>query len=331
MAWTVRFAGDRPRAPVARAPSVPPPASTHALASPEWAGPLARLVEQEALVLSRPSRHGLTALGPAPPCPEVVCMGIGICTPSALSHGLPVDVLGMLLPAEMARRAVGASRLLVLVADEHAKTNRFSPADVEARARITVRTLARIRRRFGLDHMHVVRAGSFHRRRAFKALHAEIRQRAPSSAPEYVTRQVADLAYLTDQAGPALKVGWTIDGTTRAGARDEPAFDRLLEPWSGRKAAFIYCRAGRALDDTRRKVIPYVAAEPNKRVQLHPDEDVQMKLERAGARVQPEALKEMRNHLRRIVNSYGRVVEPVRGSLEARVQRIIGQLYRPPR
>lgn len=281
------------------------------------------------MVLAKPSRDGVMRVGPRPPRPDVVAMGIGLCTPHALSRGLPVDVLGMLLPAEMARRALGASRLLVLVADEHARTNPFPDAQIEARARITVRTLARIKKRLGLDRLQVVRAESFHRRRAFRALHAEIQANAPRTTPEYVTRQVADLAYLTDQVGSVLKVGWTIDGSRSSGRRDEPAFDELLEPWSGRRAAFMYCRAGRALDARQTKVVPYICPDPSKRVQLHPDEDVKKKLSRAQDRLPPQTVREMKNHLKRIANTYGRVVEPVRGPLEARVQAMIGQLYGP--
>src|SRR5690606_33326906 len=88
---------------------------------PTWRQELRRVVLQEPLIWSRPSLEALR--DPVPTRPRGILVGIGLCAREQLGRAVPIDLLGMLLPAEIVRRAVGEAPMLVLVADRHAREN----------------------------------------------------------------------------------------------------------------------------------------------------------------------------------------------------------------
>ena len=297
-----------------------------------WRQRLAQVIEQDPLILSKPSRAAVRRFDDAP---RIVYLGVGLCTRDSLSQGLPVDLLGMILPAEAIRRAVAASQIVVLVADTHATTNNLPLGQVERRARRTVGAVARIARRLGLTRLVVLRASALDRETEFVRTLSTVTGAAQCTGGRdyhpYVLRQVADVAYFAERFGPVVKVGWAMSSKPLPSTTlDEAAFDRLVEPLTGARAAYIYCSPGRALDDGRRRVPPYIVHDPARRVLLRHDEDVAGKLARAAACVSPGTLRAVRNHLRRLTASYVRVLEPVRGaSVEDRVQAILGRIFQP--
>lgn len=284
---------------------------------------------QEPLVASRASRPAVRVIKYMP-APHAVFVGIGLCTPRELSKAMPLDVLAMLLPAERIRQALGASSLVLFVADTHARVNGFDPEAIRFRANVTVRTLLRIRERLGFSAWTVVRASRVAETDAYKAVLAEVRERSrPDAGRPYMVRQVADVVHFHRQLGGVVKVGWILRPQRAvAGAGDEMAFDKLVAPWSGETVPFVYTRPGRTLDDRAKKAPPYVEVDPHRRVLLHPDEDVGRKL--AQARVSKSTLNGVRKHLRALTHTYSRTVEPVRGTLEARCQYVLKRLYGLP-
>ncbi len=294
----------------------------------EWRRRLARVVEQEPLILTRPSRPAVASLREAP---RMVYLGVGLCSRHHLSVGLPIDILGLILPAEAIRRAVGASQLLVLVADAHAMTNHLPALEIERRARLTVQVLARIARRLGLSRMVVVRASMLGRGGDYDRVLRPVVETSQGRHHPYVLRQVADVAYLTKRFGTLVKVGWSL-GPERARHRhtDEVSFDRWVTPLSGVEAAYVYCWPGRALDDDRGRAPPYIVRDPGRRILLHGSEDVARKLERAADHASLPTVRAVRNHLRRLATSYARTVTPIQApTVELRMQRILDHVFRP--
>lgn len=292
---------------------------------PTWRQELRRVVLQEPLIWSRPSLEALR--DPVPTRPRGILVGIGLCAREQLGRAVPIDLLGMLLPAEIVRRAVGEAPMLVLVADRHARENGLDEVRVQERTRATVRLLAQVRSALGLRHMKIVRASSFHDSAAYQAVLARVRERAPAGADGYVLRQVADVLYVENQYRGLIKVGWSSAGDPSAAA-GEPFFDDRCRAWGRSRASFVYCKAGRVLDDRRRKAAPYVALEPSRRICIDPHEDVDRKLR--AAPVDRSTMRALRNHLRAIVYSYSRHVRPLKGTLEERVHAIIDDVALAP-
>ncbi len=280
------------------------------------------LIRQEALIDTRTSLRALAEYTRAAP-PRAVMVGIGLCTSTRLSAALPLDVLGLLMPAERVRQAYGASTLLVLVADQHALYNRFDPLEVERRAQETVAALSRVRAALGLYRLSLVRASRFHRSRAYREVLAEVGERLPARMHPYVERQVADVAYLDRRYDGIVKVGWGRDSSPRPARTDERSFDALVTACFGHQVGYVYCKPGRALSDRARKAAPYIATSSAHRICLRRDEDPAEKLRAAARWASPETIAGVRRHLRRICYAYQRDIRGLRGPLEDRVASII--------
>jgi hypothetical protein len=287
-----------------------------------WIDRVAECVQQEGLIDTGSSLDGLRALTRKTP-PRAVFLGLGLCTRSQLAQALPIDVLGMLLPAECIRRAIGASTLIVLVADQHALENGFAPLGVERGVQRTIAALVRLRQRAGLTRMTILRASSFHDDERYQAVLAEVARRLPQRAHAYVERQIADVEYLDRLYGGILKVGWVRSGKHRGVRRDEVGFDRLARACFGAHVGFVYCKPGRALADHARKAPPYITVAPVRRICLDAGEDPAGKLADARAFASPETINGVRGHLRRLVYAYHKHVDVLSGGLEDRVAGII--------
>lgn len=294
---------------------------------PTWRRRLEQSVLQHPLLQSRPSLEGVRALGGRPP--RALMIGVGLCNESRLSAGLPVDVLGLVLPAESLRRAIGAQSIVVLVADVHARLNRLPAADVERRAKEAVLVLERVRRGLDMPHLEVLRARELDGEADYRALLAEVERRAPRAEHGYVTRQVADVEHLHRTLGGILKVGWSLTGSSGAPrGHDERFFDARHRALFGPRVGFVYCKPGRTLDDERKKAPPYVTLDARRRVCLRPDEDVRKKLAAATRSSSKATVNGVRNHLRAVTRAACALSEEtVRGPVDARVQALISRVF----
>ncbi len=293
-----------------------------------WKQNLVDSISQEGLIEVQLSVAGVrcsTRLSP----PGAVFVGTGLCTSKKLSAGLPLDALGMLLPAVRVQRAVNARSVIVVIADEHARSNGCFPnAEIDAIAAANEDALRRAVSAFGLNSVKVLRASHFHSTPEYLEVMAEVDQRSPNSEHAYFRKEVADIEFLDRVCGGIIKVGWTVSGSLRMERRhDEVAFDRRFRAWMGDRVPFVYCKAGRVLDERRPKASPYVATDPARRVCLSRGEDVRAKLSSAELRVPPPILRGVRKHLGAVVRSFCSVVEPLNGQLEDRAQQIIDRVF----
>jgi hypothetical protein len=257
--------------------------------------------------------------------PEAVFMGVGLCAREELSRAVPLDLLGMLLPAEIARRELGAETLLVLIADEHARENGFSQGEVEARARAVEEALGRLREACGLRGLEVLRASSFHQAQGYQATLEAMRRKA-SRTHAYLLRQFADLAYLGRERGPLLKVGWALRGSDPFRQRDERILDKALRGL-GEPLECVYCKPARTLADEAPRMPPYVVKRPEARLCIDRAENAQAKLARAEREASPDTVAAFRRQLRRLIYTWSREVRPLpNGPLEARTAALLAQV-----
>ncbi|MGD8863000.1 MAG: hypothetical protein PVI30_23505 [Myxococcales bacterium] len=286
---------------------------------------LAHVALQHPLIETAPSLQAVETGRAAPP--GAIFAGIGLVAEGGLSRTLPVDVLGLLLSAEEVRRATGASELLVLLADAHAMCRGTPDRVVQQRADAYEDTLRRIALRCGLRRMRLMRATEVHRDPAYLSTLRGIERRAPSRIDPYITREVADITHFVRQHGGLVKVGWALQPSRRGADRDERIFDECFQRWVGDDAWFMYAKAGRAFDDRRRKAPPYAERDADRRICLRPGEDVAAKLSAARLRVSHSTWRGVRRHLGAIARAYGKLVRPLDGPLERRVQAVIDDVF----
>lgn len=289
---------------------------------------LRHVIDQEPLFETAPSRHAMAEAAPSL-VPRTVFAGIGLVSGSRLTRALPFDVLGLVLGAEHARRALSAERTLVLVADAHARDDGAPPALLEQRAREYTERLRAIAARCGFRHMRVVRASEWEQDPEYRATLRHVQRALPASTDAYVVRETADITHVDRLYGGVLKVGWALRAARAGAARDERVFDETFRRFVGGDACFVYAKAGRALDDRRQKVSPYIAANPARRICLAPEEDVQTKLCDAQRQVSRATYRGVCNHLRAVTRSYGKLVRPLSGDVAARTQAVIDELVGP--
>lgn len=293
---------------------------------PSWKESVEHTVLQHPLLETKPSLAGLRAGREARP--ETIFMGFGLCTQARLTRAVPMDILGMLLPGEALRRAAGARRIIVLIADRHAVMHH--PADgVERCARYMQRVLERASSQLPLGTLEVWRASDFHDEPEFRRRLDHIDELASDEASAYLLRQVADVDYLQENVGPLLKLGWCLSGRRVhdvSNLYDERGFDAYVKPLAGKRPPFVYAKAGRTLNDRRKKAPPYVVAEPERRICLTPEEDPVSKLERVSKEVSRETYRGVKNHLAAIAKSYADLVPDAASELDERLEGLVRKL-----
>lgn len=300
----------------------------------EWPSRLARLhhiAEQQPLIETRPSLRALNSGIFSDNALRTVFMGIGLASGPALSESLPLDALGMLLSGELVRQAVGAERLVVLVADTHAASNGIPTLQVARRAEQYGSLLDQIRHRSPLPHMRVIMASEIHATAEYREIYKHLQGYVPQGEHEYFKREVADIEYFHRTMGGVVKVGWAMGGRSDATAlRDERAFDRRFRSWMGHHVPFVYCKAGRVLDDGKRKASPYLTLDPARRLCIDPDEDVRAKLQQGRLAVSTGTFRGVCKHLSAVARTFGKLIAPVHGTVEQRVEQMLGHIFSNP-
>ncbi len=267
------------------------------------------------LLDTRASLKGLNALT-GDVRPNAVFLGIGLCAPGRASRGVPLDVLALLLAAEALRARIGAERIVLLLADQHAWAAGLRGACLDGIETRWHLTLERLRSVF--PRLDWLSARNLHRESLHRDWCAWLLRRGLGP---YEAAQVADLMTLTAMRGRLLKVGWTLRSPEPRG--DERYFDRLTEPYSSGHLGFVYGPAGRALRGSQPRVAPYVALDRETRILLEPGEDVATKLGRARQSLSPSEFRATLNHYRRLTYAYRKQVPTLKGSVTERLQGII--------
>lgn len=276
------------------------------MGSDERIAKLMKLVSNSALIEAGPSKDFLVEESFVEPGGSLY-YGTGLTTPSAISRGLPFDVLGMMLTAEQIRRASGFEKIYHHVADTHAKTNEWiSHEEVDDIAKRTVGSIERIKKGLGLTALEVVLSSSFDNTHEYGVM---VDAYSNSEEHEYVRRELADMQWYKEKYDVRLKLGWIIQAKETELGFDERRFDREFIRFNPRGLSFVYTKPGRTFDPSRPKASPYITIENEDRLVLSPHTDVHEVFQHANGG--DPNLGGARKHIQSIVRLY----EDIYGSL----------------
>lgn len=214
--------------------------------------------------------------------------GIGLSNKHGLTNELPFDVMMLILGAELTKRKLDLQTVTTLIADEHAKTNGFSEADIDAIAKTRREFLFRSLDKLNFRNWEIYLGSEI----AKEPQHRQILS-GNFSGNSYERMQLADMEFFRSQR-KSVKVGWKHAGMEF----DERHFDRMYESSFGKGTTFLYTRAGRALDGT--PLPPYLHVPNKPRLMLSKTEDIGQKAEQM-----PNAV---RSHFNRVADLFEKVV-----------------------
>ncbi|MGD9650454.1 MAG: hypothetical protein AB7U41_06675 [Dongiaceae bacterium] len=187
----------------------------------------------------------------APSSLTSIFLGIGLCTTKELSRGLPFDVVGQLCAAEWARRILNYDKILIVVADVHAKTNPAFAGQHELIDKVAAANknlLRDIAKALNISHMHMEIklaseiAGS--QEYVFCKRNTKSVLTDPSIFPlakPYVHEQAATIEWARKYFGMRAKVSWLAVGNEEERTyktHDEVFFDIIHARHFGKHAKF---------------------------------------------------------------------------------------------
>lgn len=258
----------------------------------------------------------------------VLYFGTGLTTSRAMSVGVPFDLLGLLLVADIICRELKLSRVIQLIADTHAKSNIFTNNDeVDAMAALMKNVSTRVANFIGLSQKYtVLKSSEFDQKPEYQ----EIFNNIVSDDHEYVRREWSDIEYMRREYRLVLKLSWIVDPKAKKVGFDERLYDLRFRDVVGQNMSFIYVNPGYTFDPNRMKVSPYITILGEHRVIFSPKEDVRKKFMEAENKFGADKLKETRKHLAQIVAMCEDRVGAIANSnteLEEKVQLIIGKVF----
>ncbi|MBI3385436.1 hypothetical protein HY030_04555 [Candidatus Gottesmanbacteria bacterium] len=280
---------------------------------------LKTLIQNEPLIEAEPT---LTAIKPnlINQKKGSIFFGVGIMSKDKLSKAVPFDILAMFFTAELLRRELNFSEVIVLVADSHALSNNiFSRQKIELVTTQTIQTLQKIIINFKLLNFKLLVSSQIAKEQSFQ----EIVSKLPEIPNQYLTLEIADCLFLQKQNNLRLKLGWTMRKDNEEMGNDERFFDQKIKelcPF----LSFVHLKPGRTFDQNRQRVSPYLSILGETRLLLRSGESIKDKINLASKSWNDPNFGGTLRHLANIV----RVFEKLFGSLgnkslEEKIQMII--------
>ncbi len=242
--------------------------------------------------------------------------GIGLSNKHGLTDELPFDVMMLILGAELTKRELDLETATTLIADEHAKTNGFSEAEIDEIAKTRREFLFRSLEKLNFKNWEIYLGSEIAR----EPRHQQILSgNFPGNS--YERMQLADMEFFRSQR-KSVKVGWKHAGMEF----DERHFDTMYSSVFGNGTTFIYTRAGRALDGT--PLPPYLHMPNKPRLMLSKTENIHEKVGHM-----PKAVRSHFNRMADLFENvvYGSIRNKQNGNrpeyLEKRLREIYGVLF----
>lgn len=254
--------------------------------------------------------------------------GTGLATPRAMSVGLPVDVLGMMLLGERISEICEFPQFVHHIADTHAKTNSFAdPEEVDRLAQETKRTLGMVSKNLGIKRIKIVMSSEIDTTPDYQAFYKKFR--GESKLHEYVVNELCDIAWYKKHMNIETKLGWVIQGSETSIGSDERLFDREYVRITKEQHLFLYAKAGRTFDASRPKASPYIITEGEHRLPLRAGISVQEILDENIKRTGDKDLMGATKHLQSIVRLYEEHAKERFGNipLHEKLQKIIDKAF----
>lgn len=270
---------------------------------------LEKLIIQEPLIEREPSSLGIENIS----FPISSYLGVGLCNGgnhSTLSHGMPIDILSMILVNEIV-----SSEKYILIADTHAKMNSFEGSDISKIAKQHQETLQRVIANLGFNNWQIFFASDVDNSQEYKTIFDSFHDHN-----EYVRRELTDIMWFKQEKKINLKLGWALKGSKT----DEVAFDTRFKEVFGEGMSFLYTVPGKTFDPKKPRTAPYFCANPETRILLDREENAVYKTKIAQLEFGKNSDKCYKRYLRGLVRLYDKVVERTeKGPIEYKVQQII--------
>ncbi len=244
-----------------------------------------------------------------------IFVGIGIVSSKDISVAIPFDILGLLFEAELLRKQFDLNNVIVLIADNHAKSNKmFSDKQID---NITIKTfdiLSKVIEKFKLSNFKLL-----------KASEEDIPHSIPNFTNQYLNMEIADLQWFSKTENICLKLGWTMEKNNRVNGHDERFFDQEIKKFCP-DLSFVHLKPGRTFNKNRQRVSPYLSIAGESRILLEKGENVQEKIDDAMKNWPDPNLGGAIRHLANIVRAF----EKLNGNLlnmtlEEKVQFILNK------
>ncbi len=192
--------------------------------------------------------------------PKNIYFGVGVCTRSTLSKGIPFDILSLIFCAEYLRRMAGGTQVFYLIADTHAVLTGHDASEVAAYTYKLSALLENIISTLSLPHECLVSS--------FVGNIGLIDMDSVQDNQKYMTAQLTDMLYFIKHHGVGYKLGWKYNELVKSQQKlgyDEHHFDIEAKNKS-LPMRYCYTQPGFTMDEQTRMVPPYVSVTPKDRV-----------------------------------------------------------------
>lgn len=281
-------------------------------------------LQNEPLIEAALCSDSIETLARTDPTGKSLFFGIGLCTAKEPAVAIPFDILGFFLVAERLRRFLDMNRVIVLIADTHALTNRFMTSDeVHTLTQKSIRTLTGIIQNLDLSEFELLVHSDIAALKSF----TQTLDAIPAMDNQYLHHEIADISWLIKHKNVALKLGWTIDSSPIPGGHDERFFDTHLQKLESLPISFLYLKAGRTFDKHRQKVSPYISVSGEPRIIIDPHEDVRGKFCEARSSWGNDHFGGTRKHIADIVRLFEKLFGQLLSlSLEQKIEHIMKRI-----
>jgi hypothetical protein len=249
-----------------------------------------------------------------------IFFGIGLMTSSSISEAVPFDVLAIFFLAELIRKIVDAEKVFVLVADQHAITNKLiSLEKIQKVTKDTLSTLDSIIAGFNLNHFEVIQTTPLNFDERIKKIYRSL----PDISNDYLKHEIADTLWLNQHHNVGIKLGWAMSTEQTVQGHDERFFDAQIAQFSS-AVSFLHAKPGRTGNPERQRVSPYVSIAGEERLLLQKGEDAISKIKHWREDQGNVAIKPLLRHISQVIRLHDRLfLSRAPLSLEEKVQTAI--------
>jgi len=229
-----------------------------------------------------------------------IFFGLGLVSRNQLSVGIPFDILSFFFVSEILKNSLNLSKVIVLIADSHALSNRiFDNMQIQNQANLTLTQAQKIVRNFAFNNFEIIMASDMHKLPSFQSILSKL----PKFENKYLRLEIADTLWLTNNRNLKIKIGWAISKENRTEGNDERFFDNDIIKMCP-NLSLIHLQAGRTLDSNRPKASPYLSVRNEHRILLLKNENVNEKLKTAKNNWTDKSMGGLISHLHDIVHSF---------------------------
>ncbi|MBI3887545.1 hypothetical protein HY310_00565 [Candidatus Microgenomates bacterium] len=242
-----------------------------------------------------------------------IFFGVGIVSSKQLSVAMPFDILAMFFITELLRRRLQKNKVIVLIADDHARSNNMWPEEkIMAVCNQTRSLLGKIIRNLNLDGFELKLASEI-----------IIDETLPNFDNAYLKREIADVKFFQKTEHLKLKIGWAMGKNGQIEGHDERFFDEQIIKFCP-DLSLIHLGPGHTFDQNRPRVSPYLSIDNEQRILLNRNECVDEKIRVAKSVWHDPSLGGAIGHMADIVKLAENLFGKIHGiTLEEKVQNLI--------